>query len=664
MTLSWHAPPAVAGAPVTDYIVQYALSGSGTFTTIDEGSTATTAAVTGLTNNVSYDFQVSAVNSGGQGPPSAIATASPSAQLLPDPGFEAGNGGWIAFKTGTLSRITTPVHGGATSLQVTSPSATAGFTGLTQNTVVNNSVAGRTYVASCWVRPTTSSLNVHIRFLEYTQNFGSVINLQDNVTAALPVGVWTFVQVSSVAAKSGERMIPQIFSTTQTSANGAMLYDDCSMTASSGTGPPTAPSAPTAVTATAGNGSASVTFTAPSANGSPITGYTVTSTPGNITATGTAAPIGVTGLTNGTSYTFTVTAANAVGPGPASAASNAVTPATTPSAPTAVTATAGDAAASVAFTPPASNGGAPITGYTVTASPGGATATGSASPIVVNGLTNGTRYTFVVTATNSAGPGAASAASNAVTPVHIVGVPGAPTGVSATPGNASARVSFSPPASNGGSTITGYVVTSTPGGVAASGSTSPITVPTLTNGTSYTFTVAAVNASGPGPDSAASNAVTPSAQLLPDAGFESGNGGWIAFNVGTLSRVAAPVHGGAFALKVTAVSTATSLVGLTQNTAVTTSVAGRTYTASCYVQPTTANLNVQIRILEYTQNFSSSTRFQGPVIASLPVNTWTLLQVSAVAARSGERMIPQIYSGNETTNTGSLVYDDCSLTAG
>ena len=83
-------------------------------------------------------------------------------------------------------------------------------------------------------------------------------------------------------------------------------------------------------------------------------------------------------------------ATNGLGPGPASAPSNAVTPATTPSAPTAVTATAGDAAASVAFAAPASNGGAPITGYTVVASPGGASATGTASPIVVSGLTNGT----------------------------------------------------------------------------------------------------------------------------------------------------------------------------------------------------------------------------------------------------------------------------------
>ena len=71
------------------------------------------------------------------------------------------------------------------------------------------------------------------------------------------------------------------------------------------------------------------------------------------------------------------------------------------------------------FTAPASNGGAAITGYTATSSPGGFTGTcagAAACPITVTGLTNGTAYTFTVTATNSAGTGAASAASNSVTP--------------------------------------------------------------------------------------------------------------------------------------------------------------------------------------------------------------------------------------------------------
>lgn len=91
---------------------------------------------------------------------------------------------------------------------------------------------------------------------------------------------------------------------------------------------PTVPDAPTIGTATAGDASASVAFTAPGNNGgSPITGYTVTSTPGGITATGASSPINVTGLTNGTAYTFTVRATNAIGNSAESAASNSVTPA-------------------------------------------------------------------------------------------------------------------------------------------------------------------------------------------------------------------------------------------------------------------------------------------------------------------------------------------------
>jgi predicted RecA/RadA family phage recombinase len=88
-----------------------------------------------------------------------------------------------------------------------------------------------------------------------------------------------------------------------------------------------------------------------------------------------------------------------------------------PGAPTVGVATAGNAQASVAFTAPAANGGASITGYTVTSNPGGLTGTGTSSPITVTGLTNGTAYTFTVTATNSAGTSTASAASNSVTPV-------------------------------------------------------------------------------------------------------------------------------------------------------------------------------------------------------------------------------------------------------
>ena len=180
----------------------------------------------------------------------------------------------------------------------------------------------------------------------------------------------------------------------------------------------TIPGAPTIGTTSAGNAQAVVTFTAPVSNGgSAITGYTVTSSPGGITAIGTASPITVTGLTNGTAYTFTVTATNAIGTGVASSASNSVTPSTAPGAPTIGIATAGTAQAVVTFTAPVSNGGSAITGYTVTSVPGGLTGTGTASPIIVTGLTNATAYTFTVTATNAIATSAASSASNSVTPL-------------------------------------------------------------------------------------------------------------------------------------------------------------------------------------------------------------------------------------------------------
>ncbi len=188
------------------------------------------------------------------------------------------------------------------------------------------------------------------------------------------------------------------------------------------------PGVPTGVAAVAGNGQATVSFSAPMDNGgSPVTGYTVISNPAgpNIVDTeagSTALSHIVTGLVNGTAYTFTVKASNVAGMSVASAPSGSVTPATVPDAPTQLSAIAGNGQATVNFSAPLNNGGSPITGYTVASSPTGANivdtnAGGIGLSHVVTGLVNGTAYTFTVKASNAKGASVASPASNSVTPI-------------------------------------------------------------------------------------------------------------------------------------------------------------------------------------------------------------------------------------------------------
>lgn len=95
-------------------------------------------------------------------------------------------------------------------------------------------------------------------------------------------------------------------------------------------------------------------------------------------------------------------------------------------------------------------------------------------------------------------------------PIIVPTVPGAPTGISASPGDTTITVSFSPPASNGGSPITSYLATAQLGGQTKSGSGSPLVLTGMTNGVADTVKVHAINAIGAGPDSVASNSVTPS----------------------------------------------------------------------------------------------------------------------------------------------------------
>jgi hypothetical protein len=141
---------------------------------------------------------------------------------------------------------------------------------------------------------------------------------------------------------------------------------------------------------------------------------------------------------------------------------------TVPGTPTSLSATSGNAQVSLAWTAPASDGGAAITDYAVQfSSDSGSTwstfadGTSTTTSATVTGLTNGTAYVFRVAATNSAGTGAYTAASSSVTP-SAASVPGVPTSVrrgslywSCQPNDNA--IAWDAPVSDGGSTITGYL---------------------------------------------------------------------------------------------------------------------------------------------------------------------------------------------------------------
>ena len=222
------------------------------------------------------------------------------------------------------------------------------------------------------------------------------------------------VSRGNTASRPASPTVGDFYSNTQTGV--LEIYESTGWTS---VVPPSAPSSVVATNQGSGraynNGQSSVAFSAGTFAG---TTYTITSSPGSYTASGSTSPITITGLQSSTQYTYTAVASSKYGTSSASSASTGVTATTVPQAPTIDSVTAGDAQASVAFTAGAT-GGSAITGYTVTSSPGSITASGASSPLVVTGLTNGTSYTFTAVATNANGTSSASSASNSITPTQL-----------------------------------------------------------------------------------------------------------------------------------------------------------------------------------------------------------------------------------------------------
>ena len=175
------------------------------------------------------------------------------------------------------------------------------------------------------------------------------------------------------------------------------------------------PDAPTALNATPGNQSASISFTPGADNGEPLTNYQYSYSSGEFSwnafsPSQTSSPVTISGLNNGTTYQVKLRAMNSAGASQESTPVS-VTPHTSPAAPTTLVASAGDQSASITFTPGADNGSA-ITNYEYSLDNGAwvaITPTATTSPVTISSLTNGIPYSIRLRARNSAGPSTASA---------------------------------------------------------------------------------------------------------------------------------------------------------------------------------------------------------------------------------------------------------------
>ena len=303
--------------------------------------------------------------------------------------------------------------------------------------------------------------------------------------------------------------------------------------------PPGRPAAPSVSSVAGSTTSLSVSWTAPSNTGPAIDTYDLeyrqgtsgswTNGPQDVSGTSTT----IAGLTANTLYQVQVLATNAEGNSPWSPSGSgqtnmAGTTQGAPDAPTSLRSTRGDQQVTLRWTAPTNDGGEPITHYEYEQDESGTwTSTGgTATRYPVTGLTNGQTYTFRVRAVNSIGASGESnqvtATPSEVTPPPAVGPPSPPRDLTAMPGDQAVALSWRRPAENGGAQIVRYEYRQQEGDGPVGAwqiireDPPPTThrVTGLTNGTSYTFQVRAVNNRHASPPSEPATA-TPEPELAP-----------------------------------------------------------------------------------------------------------------------------------------------------
>ncbi|MFM7077056.1 MAG: fibronectin type III domain-containing protein, partial [Planctomycetaceae bacterium] len=570
-TLSWTAPVETGGAPITDYRIQYSTNGGTTWTTFPHApSTATTITVTGLANGVEHVFRVAAVTEYGPGlssdvsivvvpmtfPDAPTGLTATLGNTIVDLAWTSnfnggstvvnhviqfrvtGNATWQTFTppapvTGSSVRVTGLVNGTSYEFRVAATNAVgdSGFSNVAgpvtpvapaSAPLALAAVGGNAQATLSWTVPADNGGSAITDYrIERSTNGGTTWTLVAD-------GVSTATTATLLGLVNGTTYVFRVAAITSFGV-GAWSTTSGPVT------PMTVATAPSALSGVRGDSKVDLAWTAPANNGgSTITDYTIEYRPSaggawvafpHAASAATAAS--VTGLVNGTSYEFRVSAVNAAGTSAPSNVAGPLVPMTFASVPLNLVGAFGDRKVTLTWATPTSNGGGAISDYLVEYLPSGPGAVWTTFPhdpstatrIVVTDLVNGVGYTFRVSAVNPVGAGTAAT----VGPITPMTIPGAPSIATATPGDSKVDLVWRAPLSNGGGTITNYIIeykvdVATAAWVryprAASAALSA-TVGQLVNGTRYVFRVTAVNPAGAGPASLASAPVMP--VTVPDA---------------------------------------------------------------------------------------------------------------------------------------------------
>ena len=537
-TIDWVVPASDGGSTVISYRIQVWDSSN---LAVDTTSTTTTISVSGLTNGKTYRVAVSALNSVGASVASAPTYVTPAttpsapreisgtrgdSHAVISWGSPSSDGGDVIIDY--VVRVT---GGGQPPREIATRDPVADLTGLSNGTNYSfsvwarNSVGSSTQSAQVAVTPATTPRAPRSVAAE-RQNGGISVTWvapeNDGGDPLTPyvVRVWRDADlVSSTTTSNTTATIAGLtngvrYRVTVTASN---TVGDSDPSPASDVTPATTPSSPENVRATRGNGATSVEWNAPhSDGGDPVTAYRIQVwDSNNLTAdmTSTTTSIRVDGLTNGKTYRVSVSALNSVG---VSVASDAiyVTPATTPSSPRKISGTRGDSHAVISWAAPSSDGGDAIIDYLVRVTGGGQPPREIVThdPIAdITGLSNGTNYSFNVTARNSVGASVESV-SVSVTPATT---PSAPRKVTTERHDGGISVAWDAPESDGGDPLAPYIVrvwrdTDLVNSVTTSNASA--TIAGLTNGVRYRVTVTASNTVGtsdPSPASFVTPASTP-----------------------------------------------------------------------------------------------------------------------------------------------------------